>query len=61
IMEYLVKVGKKARILELKRRYLKITVPTTNTLYPSRKIQRICTYTSLKTTKETRSIRRIQE
>ncbi|GJW92694.1 retrovirus-related pol polyprotein from transposon TNT 1-94 [Tanacetum coccineum] len=55
IMEYLVKVSKKARILELKRRYLKITVLTTNTPYPSRKIRRICAYTSLKTTKETRS------
>ncbi|GKB78901.1 reverse transcriptase domain-containing protein, partial [Tanacetum coccineum] len=31
ITEYLVKVNKKARILELKRRYLKITVLTTNT------------------------------
>ncbi|GJU53324.1 retrovirus-related pol polyprotein from transposon TNT 1-94 [Tanacetum coccineum] len=31
IMEYLVKISKKARILEFKRRHLKITVPTTNT------------------------------
>ncbi|GJY73187.1 putative reverse transcriptase domain-containing protein, partial [Tanacetum coccineum] len=31
IMEYLVKISKKARILELKRRHLKITVLTTNT------------------------------
>ncbi|GJW07889.1 hypothetical protein Tco_1570312, partial [Tanacetum coccineum] len=31
IMEYLVKVSKKARILEFKRRYLKITILTTNT------------------------------
>ncbi|GKE95966.1 hypothetical protein Tco_1580821, partial [Tanacetum coccineum] len=38
IMEYLVKICKKARILELKRRYLKITVLTPNTPYPSRKI-----------------------
>ncbi|GKD41377.1 hypothetical protein Tco_1261584, partial [Tanacetum coccineum] len=38
----------------------KITVLTTNTPYPSRKIQRICAYTHQKTTKETRSIRRIQ-
>ncbi|GJS52079.1 retrovirus-related pol polyprotein from transposon TNT 1-94 [Tanacetum coccineum] len=44
IMEYLVKIGKKARILELKRRHLKITVLTSNTPYPSRKIQRICYY-----------------
>ncbi|GKE04794.1 hypothetical protein Tco_1396812, partial [Tanacetum coccineum] len=57
IMEYLVKISKKARILELKRRHLKITVLTTNTPYPSRKIRRICACTSQKTTKETRSIR----
>ncbi|GKC40951.1 hypothetical protein Tco_1053335 [Tanacetum coccineum] len=55
IMEYLVKISKKARILELKRRNMKITVLTTNTPYPSRKIRRICACTSLKTTKETRS------
>ncbi|GKD46261.1 hypothetical protein Tco_1270906, partial [Tanacetum coccineum] len=55
IMEYLVKISKKARILELKRRYLKITVLTPNTPYPSRKIRRICACTSQKTTKETRS------
>ncbi|GJR87579.1 hypothetical protein Tco_0211590 [Tanacetum coccineum] len=36
IMEYLVKISKKARILELKRRYLKITVLTTNTPYPGK-------------------------
>ncbi|GJY75408.1 hypothetical protein Tco_0480524 [Tanacetum coccineum] len=41
--------------LELKRRYLNITVLTTNTLYPSRKIRCICGYTSLKTKKETKS------
>ncbi|GJY44946.1 hypothetical protein Tco_0433159 [Tanacetum coccineum] len=40
IMEYLVKVDLKARIQELKRRYLKITVLKTNTPYPSRKIRR---------------------
>nr|GEX68618.1 hypothetical protein [Tanacetum cinerariifolium] len=61
IMEYLVKISKKARILKLKRRHLKITVWTTHTPYPSRKIRRICACTSQKTTKETRSIRRIQE
>ncbi|GJQ93263.1 hypothetical protein Tco_0004402 [Tanacetum coccineum] len=55
IMEYLVQISKKARILELKRRHLKIIVLTSNTSYPSRKIRRICAYTSLKTTKETRS------
>ncbi|GJX16553.1 hypothetical protein Tco_0217385 [Tanacetum coccineum] len=42
IMEYLVKISKKARILELKRRHLKITVLTSYTPYPSRKIRRIC-------------------
>nr|GEX12491.1 hypothetical protein [Tanacetum cinerariifolium] len=40
--------------MELKRRNMKITVLTTNTPYPSRKMRRICAYTSLKTTKETR-------
>nr|GEV44164.1 reverse transcriptase domain-containing protein [Tanacetum cinerariifolium] len=59
-MEYLVKISKKARILELKRRHLKIAVLTSNTPYPSRKIQRICTCTSQNTTKETRSVRRNQ-
>ncbi|GJT66495.1 hypothetical protein Tco_1017975 [Tanacetum coccineum] len=39
IMEYLVKISKKARILELKRRHLKITVLTTYTPYPSMKIR----------------------
>nr|GEX68186.1 ribonuclease H-like domain-containing protein [Tanacetum cinerariifolium] len=53
IMEYFVKISKKARILELKRRNMKITVLTTNTPYPSRKILRIYAYTSLKTTKKT--------
>ncbi|GJV20858.1 hypothetical protein Tco_1369878 [Tanacetum coccineum] len=52
IMEYLVKISKKARILELKRRHLKITVLTSYTLYPSRKTRRICACTSQKTTKE---------
>ncbi|GJY82049.1 retrovirus-related pol polyprotein from transposon TNT 1-94 [Tanacetum coccineum] len=36
IMVYLVKISKKARISELKRRHLKITVLTPNTPYPSR-------------------------
>ncbi|GJT06589.1 hypothetical protein Tco_0841051 [Tanacetum coccineum] len=57
IMEYLVKISKKAHILELKRRHLKITVLTSYTSYPSRKIRRICACTSLKTTKEQDSIR----
>ncbi|GJR19789.1 hypothetical protein Tco_0968316 [Tanacetum coccineum] len=50
-------ISEKARILELKRRNMKITVLTPNTPYSSRKIWRICSCTSLKTTKETRSIR----
>ncbi|GKB20662.1 hypothetical protein Tco_0854585 [Tanacetum coccineum] len=41
IMEYLVKISKKARILELKQRYLKITILTSNTSYPLRKIRHI--------------------
>ncbi|GJZ44214.1 integrase, catalytic region, zinc finger, CCHC-type containing protein [Tanacetum coccineum] len=45
IMEYLVKISKKAHILELKRRHLKIVVLTTNMPYPSRKIRRISTTT----------------
>ncbi|GJY49208.1 hypothetical protein Tco_0439164 [Tanacetum coccineum] len=60
IMEYLVNISKKARILELKRRHLKIIVLTSNTPYPSRKIRCICAYTSLKTTKDQGSIHRIQ-
>nr|GEW87032.1 reverse transcriptase domain-containing protein [Tanacetum cinerariifolium] len=55
IMEYLVKISKKEHILELKQRHLKITVLTSNTSYPSRKIWRICACTSQKTTKKTRS------
>ncbi|GKD17945.1 hypothetical protein Tco_1207103, partial [Tanacetum coccineum] len=61
IMEYLVKISKKARILELKQRHLKITVLTSNTPYPSRKIRRICACTSLKTTKEQDPIRRLRK
>ncbi|GJT11836.1 hypothetical protein Tco_0858878 [Tanacetum coccineum] len=37
IMEYLVKIIEKVRILKLKRRHLKITVLTSYTPYPSRK------------------------
>ncbi|GJV04040.1 zinc finger BED domain-containing protein RICESLEEPER 2 [Tanacetum coccineum] len=51
IMEYLVKISKKTRILELKRRHLKITVLISYTPYPSRKIRRICACTSQETTK----------
>nr|GEW42217.1 reverse transcriptase domain-containing protein [Tanacetum cinerariifolium] len=39
IMEYLVKISKKARILELKRRNMKKLILTSYTSYPSRKIQ----------------------
>ncbi|GJY52917.1 hypothetical protein Tco_0444581 [Tanacetum coccineum] len=51
IMEYLVKIRKKARILELKRRHLKKLILTSYTPYPSRKIRHICTCTSQETTK----------
>ncbi|GJU87597.1 reverse transcriptase domain-containing protein [Tanacetum coccineum] len=51
IMEYFVKISKKARILELKRRNLKNTVLKSNTPYPSRKIRRICACTSQEKTK----------
>ncbi|GJT88586.1 hypothetical protein Tco_1070303 [Tanacetum coccineum] len=61
IMEYLVKISKKARILELKRRHLKIIVLTSYTPYPSRKIRRICACTSQETMKIQSLIRRIQE
>ncbi|GJW10880.1 retrovirus-related pol polyprotein from transposon TNT 1-94 [Tanacetum coccineum] len=61
IMEYLVKISKKARILELKRRNMKKLILTSYMSYPSRKIRRICACTSLKTTKEQDSIRRIQK
>ncbi|GKE05764.1 hypothetical protein Tco_1397782, partial [Tanacetum coccineum] len=57
IMEYLVKISKKARILELKRGHLKITVLTSYTPYPSWKIRCICACTSQKTTKEQDPIR----
>ncbi|GJX15857.1 hypothetical protein Tco_0216689 [Tanacetum coccineum] len=46
IMEYLVKISKKARILELKRRHLKITILTSTTLHPSRKIGSIGAWTT---------------
>ncbi|GJZ17072.1 hypothetical protein Tco_0553195, partial [Tanacetum coccineum] len=39
IMEYLVKISKKARILEFKRRHLKKLTLTSYTPYPSRKIR----------------------
>ncbi|GJZ39479.1 putative reverse transcriptase domain-containing protein [Tanacetum coccineum] len=59
IMEYLVKVNEKARILELKQRNMKITDSDNSIRYPSGKIRRICAYTSLKTTKEQEPIHHI--
>ncbi|GKC44542.1 hypothetical protein Tco_1062264, partial [Tanacetum coccineum] len=56
IIEYLVKIRKKTRILELKRRNMKIIVLTSYTPYPSRKIWRICACISPKTTREQGSI-----
>ncbi|GJW58387.1 retrovirus-related pol polyprotein from transposon TNT 1-94 [Tanacetum coccineum] len=63
-----VKISRKARILELKRRNMKKLILTSNTPYPLRKIWRICSYTSQITTKDWRpntpypgaSIRRIK-
>ncbi|GKA71867.1 hypothetical protein Tco_0778083 [Tanacetum coccineum] len=50
-MEYLVKISKKARILELKQRHLKKLTLASYTPYPSRKIRRICAGTSQEITK----------
>ncbi|GKA48001.1 hypothetical protein Tco_0740959 [Tanacetum coccineum] len=61
IMEYLVKISKKERILELKQRHLKKLTLTSYTPYPSRKIRRIYACTLQKTTKDSRSIRRIHK
>ncbi|GJS21088.1 hypothetical protein Tco_0449720 [Tanacetum coccineum] len=61
IMEYLVKISKKARILELKRRNIKKLILTSYTPYSSRKIRHICAYTSQETTKIQSPIRYIQE
>ncbi|GKE79767.1 hypothetical protein Tco_1549767, partial [Tanacetum coccineum] len=46
IMEYLVKVSKRRAFWSLNEDILKITILTTNTPYPSRKIRRIraCTH-----------------
>ncbi|GJU30073.1 hypothetical protein Tco_1173662 [Tanacetum coccineum] len=51
IMVYFVKISKKARILELKRRNLKNIVLIFNTPYSSRKMRRIRACTSQETTK----------
>ncbi|GJS40984.1 hypothetical protein Tco_0566027 [Tanacetum coccineum] len=61
IMEYLVKIRKKALILELKQRNMKITVLKSYTPYPSRKIRHIYACTSPNTTREQESIRLIME
>ncbi|GJZ17968.1 hypothetical protein Tco_0554091 [Tanacetum coccineum] len=45
IMEYLVNISKRRAFWSLNEDILKITVLTTNTPYPSRKIQRICVCT----------------
>ncbi|GKA38335.1 hypothetical protein Tco_0730886 [Tanacetum coccineum] len=60
IMEYLVNISKRRSFWSLNDDILKITILTTNTLYPSRKIRRIRACTHQKTTNETSSIRRIQ-
>ncbi|GJV11060.1 hypothetical protein Tco_1352601 [Tanacetum coccineum] len=49
IMEYLVKISKKAHILELKQRNMKKLTLTSYTSYPSRKIWCICACTSQET------------
>ncbi|GKA21770.1 hypothetical protein Tco_0707732 [Tanacetum coccineum] len=61
IMEYLVNISKRRAFWSLNEDIIKITMLTTNTLYPSRKIQRIRDCTHQKTTKERNSIRRIQK
>ncbi|GJY45282.1 hypothetical protein Tco_0434345 [Tanacetum coccineum] len=45
IMEYLVNISKRRAFWSINDDILKINVMTTNTPYPSRKIQRICAYT----------------
>ncbi|GJT33607.1 reverse transcriptase domain-containing protein [Tanacetum coccineum] len=59
ILEYLVKISKKARVLELKRRYFEDYCSNTQYAVSIKKIRCICDCTSLKTMKETRSIRHI--
>ncbi|GJX34177.1 hypothetical protein Tco_0245734 [Tanacetum coccineum] len=60
IMEYLVKIRKKARILELKRRNIKKLILTSYTSYPSSKIRCICACTSQGIPTIQKSIHRIQ-
>ncbi|GJZ46535.1 hypothetical protein Tco_0594131 [Tanacetum coccineum] len=45
IMEYLVNISKRRAFWSLNEDILKITILTTNTPYPSRKIRRICACT----------------
>nr|GEV20370.1 hypothetical protein [Tanacetum cinerariifolium] len=52
IMEYLVKISKKAHIMELERRNMKKLTLISYMPYPSRKIRRIYACTSQKTMKE---------
>ncbi|GJX83046.1 hypothetical protein Tco_0332527 [Tanacetum coccineum] len=59
-MEYLVNISKRRAFWSLNEDILKISILTTNTPYPSRKIRRIRACTHQKTTKETSSIRRVQ-
>ncbi|GKD62316.1 hypothetical protein Tco_1299825 [Tanacetum coccineum] len=48
LVEYLVKISKRHAFWSLNKDILKITILTTNTLYPSRKIRRICACTHQK-------------
>nr|GEW65836.1 reverse transcriptase domain-containing protein [Tanacetum cinerariifolium] len=61
IMEYFVKISRKARILELKRRYFEEYSFDNQHVVSIKKIQRIRARTHQKTTKETRAICRIQK
>ncbi|GKB63315.1 hypothetical protein Tco_0919501, partial [Tanacetum coccineum] len=45
IMEYLVNISKRRSFWSLNEDILKITLLTTNTPYPLRKIRHICAYT----------------
>ncbi|GJW40569.1 hypothetical protein Tco_0066414 [Tanacetum coccineum] len=61
IMDYLVKVTKRHAFWSLNEDILKITVLTTNTPYPSRKIRRICACTHQRPRRKQDPIRRIQK
>ncbi|GJX88136.1 hypothetical protein Tco_0340150 [Tanacetum coccineum] len=61
IMKYLVKIDKKARILELKRRYFKDYCSDDQYVVSFKEDTAYLFLHSPKTTKETRPIRRIQE